>query len=95
MRFRINSADYTTYDDMLEHYPELKEFEVEREIITSPYLGGKTIVRNYACITIITLEQLEKLNTSVGHDLIVDFPSETIIIYDNYLEQHDLLQTLH
>lgn len=82
MKFRINSADYTTYDDMLEHYPELKEFEVERETIRCSYLGGKIIVRNYACITINTLEQLEKLNTSVGHDLIIDFPSETITIDD-------------
>ena len=86
MKFRINSADYSSYDDMLEHYPELKEFGVEQETTTTPYLGEKTIVRNYACITINTLEQLEKLNTSVGYDLIVDFPSETITIYDNYLE---------
>lgn len=86
MKFRINSADYSNYDEMIEHYPELKEFELERETITSLYLGRDVIVSNYAYITINTLEQLEKLNTSVGYDLIVDFPSETITIYDNYLE---------
>ena len=86
MKFKIWSAKYSKYDDMLKRYPKLKEFEIECVSEEHRYLGGSVIVNHYAYITINTLELLKELNTSVRCSLIIDFCEHKIIIYDDYVE---------
>ena len=77
MKFEIFATSCGYWGDtLLVGYPQLKEFDIERE--------EGNIVQYY--ITISSLEELEKLGKLLGKKLIIDFENWEIEIYDYYRE---------
>jgi hypothetical protein len=77
MKFEIYSTKLGDWDDtLLVEYPQLKQFNMTRQ--------EGNIVQYY--ITISSLEELEKLGKLLGEEIIIDFESYQIEIYDYYRE---------
>lgn len=77
MKFEIYSTKLGYWENtLLAEYPQLKEFDIER-------VKGN-FLQYY--ITISSLEDLEKLGKLLGEEIIIDFESYEIEIYDYYRE---------
>ena len=78
MKFEICATSCSLWENtLLARYPQLKEFYITKE-------GEDDFVQYY--ITIFSLEELEKLGKLLGEEIIIDFESYQIEIYDYYRE---------
>jgi hypothetical protein len=89
MDFRIKASSVADYENILEKYPCLKQFNITQKYQKSDMYGIEEldeIASIVYYIEISSLDLLKELQNKVNACLIIDFVNMSIEIYDGYRE---------
>lgn len=82
MKFKISRVWYQNYDEILNKYPKLKEFDITKSDEECMYINLESIEDLMRLV-----EKLEhQIVISESDDAIFDSDIPTLMIYDGYME---------